>query len=177
MITEQNSLFLFIDVQEKLVAMLQKDKVKKQAGILAQAANILGIDCVVTEQYPAGLGATVPEIKMQLPENTSFVEKTSFNALDEMNVVEALKGKENIFVCGIETHVCVLQTVEALLENKYNVYVIQDACASRDSHEFKAGIKYMRHEGAKIFTTEMTLFKLLKGSKHPQFKQVQFLVK
>lgn len=177
MINEQNSLFLFIDVQEKLVGMLAKDKAAKKASILAQAAKILNIDCVLTEQYPKGLGSTIEPVKFQLPDNAKFFEKTAFNALADEEVANAIKGKENIFLFGIETHICVLQTAMALSEKGYNVYIVKDACASRDSDEFKAGINFMEKAGAKIVTTEITLFELLKSSKHPMFKQVQLLIK
>lgn len=177
MINEQNSLFLFIDVQEKLVAILTKDKAKKKASILAQAATLMGIDCVVTEQYPAGLGSTVEEVKFNLPDSTKFFEKTAFSALENPEIAQALQGKENIFIFGIETHICVLQTAIALLNTGHKVFVVKDACASRDSDEFKAGIEYMKNAGAKIVTTEIALFELLKSSKHPMFKPVQNLIK
>ena len=177
MINEQNSLFLFVDVQEKLVAMLAKDKAKKKASILAQAAALMGIDCVVTEQYPAGLGSTVEEVKFNLPDNAKYFEKTAFSALENPEVAEAVKNKENIFLFGIETHICVLQTAVALLSAGYRVFVVKDACASRDSDEFKAGIEFMKDAGAKIVTTEIVLFSLLKSSKHPMFKPVQNLIK
>lgn len=174
---EQNSLFLFIDVQEKLVQMLTKDTVKTKASILAQSAMLMGVDCVLTEQYPKGLGSTVEEVKNHLPDNAKIFEKTAFNALSENSIVDALRGKENIFICGIETHICVLQTVNALLKNSYNVYVVKDACASRNTDEFNAGINLMEKAGAKIVTTEIALFELLKSAKHPMFKQVQALIK
>lgn len=176
-VNEQNSLFLFIDVQEKLVEMLTKDKAKTKSSILAQAATLMGVDCVVTEQYPKGLGSTVDEVKFNLPDSTKFFEKTNFNALADTEIFEAVKGKENIFVFGIETHICVLQTVTALLKNGFNVYVVKDACASRNTDEFDAAINLMEKAGAKIVTTEITLFELLKSSKHPMFKQVQGLIK
>lgn len=177
MINEQNSLFLFIDVQEKLTAMLTKDKAKKKASILAQAATLMGIECVVTEQYPAGLGSTVDEVKFNLPDSTKYFEKTAFNALENPEVAAAVKNIENIFIFGIETHICVLQTAIALLNAGHKVFVVKDACASRDSDEFKAGIAYMKDAGAKIVTTEIALFELLKSSKHPMFKPVQNLIK
>ncbi len=177
MINEQNSLFLFIDVQEKLVGMLTKDKAAKKSAILAQTANLLNIDCILTEQYPKGLGSTIDAVKYQLPQNAKFFEKTTFNALEDPQIASAIEGKQNIFLFGIETHICVLQTAVALLEKGYNVYIVKDACASRETDEFKAGINFMEKSGAKIVTTEITLFELLKSSKHPMFKQVQALIK
>ena len=176
-ITAQNSAFLFIDVQEKLVGMLRKDKVAKKSEILAKTAKILNIKTILTEQYPQGLGATIPTVKYNLPDSAKFFEKTSFNALLTDGVKEAIGDVKNVFIFGIETHICVYQTSLALLENGYNVFVVKDACASRETDEFKAGINLMEKEGAKILTTEMVIFELLKSSKHPNFKEVQFLIK
>lgn len=176
-ITAQNSAFLFIDVQEKLVGMLRKDKAAKKSEILAKTAKILNIKTILTEQYPQGLGATIPTVKYNLPDSAKFFEKTSFNALLTDGIKEAIGDVKNVFIFGIETHICVYQTSLALLENGYNVFVVKDACASRETDEFKAGINLMEKEGAKILTTEMVIFELLKSSKHPNFKEVQFLIK
>lgn len=176
-INTENSAFLFIDVQEKLTAMLRKDKAAKKAEILAKTAKILNIKTVLTEQYPQGLGSTIPSVKYCLPDSAKTFEKTSFNALDTDGVKEALGNVKNVFIFGIETHICVLQTALALLQNGYNVFVIKDACASRETDEFKAGINLMEKEGAKIMTTEIVLFGLLKTAKHPNFKEVQLLIK
>lgn len=176
-IKTENSAFLFIDIQEKLTAMLRKDKAAKKAEILAKTAKILNIKSIITEQYPQGLGSTIPSVKYCLPDSAKFFEKTSFNALETDGVKESLGDVKNIFIFGIETHICVLQTTLALLENGYNVFVVKDACASRETEEFKAGINLMEKEGAKIMTTEIVLFELLKSSKHPHFKEVQLLIK
>ena len=176
-INTENSAFLFIDVQEKLTAMLRKDKAAKKAEILAKTAKILNIKTVLTEQYPQGLGSTIPSVKYCLPDSAKTFEKTSFNALETDGVKEALGNVKNVFIFGIETHICVLQTALALLQNGYNVFVIKDACASRETDEFKAGINLMEKEGAKIMTTEIVLFGLLKTAKHPNFKEVQLLIK
>ena len=175
--TTQNSAFLFIDIQEKLVGMLTKNKCAKKAEILARTAKILGIKTILTEQYPKGLGSTIPDIKYCLPDNARYFEKTSFNALDTQGIEETLYSTKNIFISGIETHICVYQTAIALLQKGFNVFVVKDACASRETDEFKAGINLMEKEGAKILTTEMVIFEMLKSSKHPNFKEVQALIK
>lgn len=176
-ITAQNSLFLFIDIQEKLVKMLKKDKCAKKAEILAKISKILNIKTVLTEQYPKGLGETISDVKNNLPTNAKFFEKTNFNAMLTEGIEEAINGTKNVFIFGIETHICVYQTALALLNKNYNVFVIKDACASRETDEYKAGINLMEKEGAKILTTEMLVFELLKSSKHPNFKEVQSLIK
>lgn len=179
-INTENSAFLFIDIQEKLVSML-KEKIgnncAKKSEILAKTSTILNIKNVVTEQYPKGLGTTIDTVKNNLPENTKYFEKTSFNAIDTEGIYEELKNKKNIFVFGIETHICVYQTVINLLEKNFNVFVIKDACASREKDEYKAGLNLMEKEGAKIITTEMVIFEMLKSSKNPNFKEIQALIK
>ncbi len=179
-ITTENSAFLFIDVQEKLVGML-KEKIKikcaKKAEILSNAARILNIKTVFTEQYPQGLGSTIQPVKYSASESAQTFEKNTFNALETEGIMDAIKDKQNIFIFGIETHICVFQTAIALLEKGYNVFVIKDACASREKDEYLAGINLMEKEGAKILTTEMVLFEMLKSSKHQHFKEVQALIK
>lgn len=179
-ITNENSLFLIIDIQEKLTLMLKekiKNQCEKKSVILAQLSNILKIKTVVTEQYPKGLGQTINILKNNLSQDTEFFEKTSFNSIENEEIKNTMKNKENIFVFGIETHICVFQTVINLLKENYNVFVIKDACASREKEEHKTAINLMEKEGAKIITTEMVLFEMLKSSKHPNFKEIQALIK
>jgi len=172
-------LLLVIDVQEKLVGALNKNVIVEKAVKMVSAARILEIPVLVTEQYPKGLSITIQEIKDALPENTQYVEKTCFNALLEEGMKEKIKayGKKQIVIFGIETHICVHQTVAALLEEGYEVYVIKDACASRNKYEFKQGIEIMQSNGAKISCVEIALFEWLKSAKHPNFKEVQALIK
>lgn len=178
---ENDSLLLIIDVQEKLLnAVFNKESLEKKAAIMSRAATILGIQTIVTEQYPQGLGSTVNSVKENLLNiNTSFYEKNSFSALDEENVFDAIRKsqKKQILILGIETHICVNQTVNALIELGFDVSVIKDACGSRTEIEHNAGIDRMREDGAHIITTEIALFEWLKSSKHPNFKEIQALIK
>lgn len=178
-LSAEDSLLLIIDIQERLVAALDKDIVVSKAVKVASAAKALGIPTIVTEQYPKGLGHTVPQLSEVLPEGTEIVEKTSFNALLEEGMADKIKsfGKKQIVIFGIETHICVHQTAAALLEAGYDVYVIKDACASRNKYEFKQGIEIMQANGAKISCVEIALFEWLKGAKNPKFKEVQALIK
>ncbi len=178
-LSAEDSLVLIIDIQEKLVAALNKDVVVSNALKIATSANILGIPIIVTEQYPKGLGCTVQNLKDVLPQGTQIVEKTYFNALLEDGMLDKIKsyGKKQIVIFGIETHICVYQTASALIEQGYEVYVIKDACASRNKYEFKQGIDAMVANGAKISCVEIALFDWLKGAKNPKFKEVQALIK
>ena len=137
------------------------------------------IPVVVTEQYPQGLGETVPEIKAHLSVDTKYFEKKDFNALADEKVLETLKsyGKNQVVIWGIETHICVHQTVAALLKAGFEVTVVSNACGSRSEYEYQLGLENMKQNGAKIKSAEMILFELLKGAKHPCFKDIQALIK
>lgn len=175
MLEASNSLVLMIDVQERLVGALEKNVIVEKSQKIIDGANILGIPVLATEQYPKGLGHTV----VTLADNTEVVEKTYFNALLEDGMLDKIKayGKKQVIILGIETHICVYQTACALMEAGFEVYVVKDACASRNKYEFKQGIEAMRDNGAKISCVEMTLFEWLKGAKNPKFKEVQALIK
>lgn len=175
MLEASNSLVLMIDVQERLVGALEKNVIVEKSQKIIDGANILGIPVLATEQYPKGLGHTV----VTLADDTEVVEKTYFNALLEDGMLDKIKsyGKKQIILFGIETHICVYQTACALIEAGFEVFIIKDACASRNKYEFKQGIEAMRDNGAKISCVEMTLFEWLKGAKNPKFKEVQALIK
>ena len=176
---ESNSLLLIIDIQEKLAAALEKDTVVQKAAKLVNAARILNIPVIVSEQYPKGLGHTVSAVGKNLPDNTLFFEKSSFSLVKEDGFLEKLKsyGKKQIIICGIETHICVHQTAADLIDAGFDVIVVKDACASRNKYEFKQGIEAMQANGATISCLEILLFEWLKTSKHPKFKEVQSLIK
>lgn len=179
MLDPKNCALVVIDVQEKLVGMLAKDKVADKTATLVEAAKILNVPIIVTEQYPKGLGETVCAVKSKLSDNTPIVEKTAFSACLESDFVTKLNafGKKQVVICGIETHVCVHQTTSDLLLQGFEVYVAKDACASREKYEFNMGIEQMQANGAKISCVEIILFEWLKTAKHPNFKQVQALIK
>ncbi len=178
-LSAENSLVLIIDIQERLVSVLNKDVVVANAVKVASAAKLLNVPVLLTEQYPKGLGNTVQALREVLPENSEVVEKTYFNALLEEGMKDKIKsyGKKQIVIFGIETHICVYQTASALVEEGYDVYVIKDACASRNKYEFKQGIDAMVANGVKVSCVEIALFDWLKGAKNPKFKEVQALIK
>ena len=178
----ENTAIICIDIQEKLVNMLQtnlplKEQIVKNTQILMNAASVLNIDTIITEQYPKGLGATIDSIKKI--KNFKTIEKTTFSALQTKAFEEAFLGlkKENIVIFGIETHICVYQTVIDLLEKKYNVYIPKDCCASRAKINHKTALELLSLHGANITTLEIILFDFLKSSKHKNFKEIQALIK
>lgn len=179
LLNQESCLLLIIDIQEKLLnAVFNKEDVEKHSVIMSKACCSLNIPVVVTEQYPKGLGNTIPEIKDN-SSNCEVFEKTSFNALLEPDINNAVTsaGRKQIIVMGIETHICVHQTVNALIEKGYDVTVVSDACGSRAEKEYLSALDVMKTNGAKIKTTEMILFELLKSAKHSNFKEIQGLIK
>ena len=174
-INKEEVIVLIIDVQEKLVNMLEDSNVKEQAIKIAKASEILNIPIIVTEQYPKGLGSTISEIRDFLT-NAEYIEKTSFSALKDEEIKKLL-SKKQVIIFGIETHICVLQTAMDLLREGYEVFVVENACGSRDELNKQTALRRLIHAGAQIITTEMVLFELLESSKHPQFKEIQALIK
>lgn len=179
-LNEKMSQILIIDVQEKLLnAVYNKQTLEKKSVILANAASILGIPVIVTEQYPKGLGNTIQPIKDALGEGAAYFEKTSFSAIENPTIASAVdkSARKQIVIFGIETHICVNQTVTALISKGYDVTVISDASGSRVESEHLAGLERMKENGAHIITTEIALFEWLKSARHIKFKEVQSLIK
>jgi nicotinamidase-related amidase len=167
-----------IDVQEAFrPAALEFDRVAANVGVLVQGARILGLPVLVTEQYPKGLGDTVPEVAQHL-EGVSRLEKTSFSAVAADGFPAVLQDvRDQVILCGIEAHVCVNQTVLDLLDLGVEVHVVGDAVASRTEENRELGLHKAERAGAVLTSVETALFELLRGSDAAEFKQVQALVK
>ena len=176
LINIENSQILVIDIQEKLLnAVFNRECVEKKSKILIKVAEILGLPVTVTEQYPQGLGETIEGLK----ENAKVFTKISFNALEDKELLNNLSGQDRnqVIIFGIETHICVHQTVASLIQKGFEVTVVNDACGSRSEFEYQQALLTMRENGAKIKSTEMVIFELLKSAKHPNFKEIQGLIK
>lgn len=178
MLKANDSLVLVIDIQEKLTKMLGESDVSKNAQIVTKAASILNIPTIITEQYPKGLGETLEAIK-DASSNAKYFEKTSFSALKSEEILSEIKnsGKKQVVLFGIEAHICVLQTAIELTSCGFEVYLLPDCSGSRKNIDFELSIKYMQNEGVKVISKEMALFMWLEGSAHPNFKEVQALIK
>lgn len=179
MLNTENSLLFVVDVQDRLVGMLKNsEEIAKNNSILTKAAKSLGVPVIVSEQYPRGLGSTIFEVRENVEENCIF-EKTSFSALKEQSIDSKLSelNRNNIILTGIETHICVYQTALALLEKGYNVYVVKNACSSRKTKDYRTALELMRDFGAKLTCVETVLFELLESSNHPNFREIQALIK
>ena len=164
-----------VDIQEAFrSAVGEFDAVAHNAAVLVQGARILDVPVLVTEQYPRGLGATVPEVARHL-DGVPRVEKVVFSAARADGF--DLGGRDQAIVCGIETHVCVAQTVADLLDEGADVQVAADAVSSRTAANRRLGLAKMEASGAMLTSTEMALFELLGRAGTPEFKEVQALVK
>ena len=165
-----------VDVQEAFrKAIPDFDDVATAAAKLVEGAKAMGVPVVVTEQYPGGLGETVPEVADHLPEGAEPIEKLSFSAAAADGF--DLAGRDQALVCGIEAHVCVNQTVADLLDGVEEVHVAEDAVGSRTADNKRIGLNKMERSGAVLTSVETALFELLGGSDAAEFKQVQALVK
>ncbi len=179
MLTVDNTVLVLIDFQERLFPVMhEKDKLLKNVLKLIAGAKVLGIPIVLTEQYPRGLGPTIPEIKELLPD-IKPVEKVCFNCCDEgtfCKSLELLKRKQ-VLIAGIEAHICVYQTAMALLRDGYEVQVVGDCVSSRDPENRLVSLFRMGAAGISPTTVEMALFELLKVAQGDKFKQISNIVK
>ncbi len=165
---------LVVDVQEAFrPAVAGFDAAAARTAILLRGAQILGLPVVVTEQYPRGLGRTVPEVLDHL-EGPRPLEKTAFSACRAEGF--GIGSRTQALVCGIEAHVCVSQTVHDLLDRGVEAHVAADAVASRSPADREIGLAKMAAAGAVLTSTETALFELLGEAGTPEFKAIQGLV-
>jgi len=168
-------MLVVIDVQEAFrPAVKGFDEVVANTAKLIQGARALDVPVLVTEQYPKGLGSTVPEVAEHL-DGVEPVEKLCFSAARADGF--DLGGRDQALVCGIETHVCVSQTAHDLLERGVEVHVASDAVTSRTHENREVGLHKMEASGAILTSVETALFELVGAAGSDEFKQVQGLVK
>jgi nicotinamidase-related amidase len=164
-----------VDVQEGFrKAIPGFERVAKATATLIEGAEAVGIPIVATEQYPKGLGETASEVAEHLPEDLEPLEKIVFSAAEAEGF--DLGGRDQVLVCGIETHVCVNQTVIDLLGSGVEVQVAEDAVASRSEENKLVGLHKMEQAGAVLTSVETALFELLGRAGTDEFKQVQRLI-
>jgi nicotinamidase-related amidase len=179
MLDIQKSCLVVVDVQGKLAQLMyEKQVLFKNIQILIEAAKILNIPILWSQQCPDALGPTIPEIA-QLITDSEPIDKSSFSCCgaEQFNIRLNELKRQQILLCGIETHVCIYQTAIDLLRKGFSVDVVADAVSSRTPENKQIAINRMAAEGIKISCTEMALFKLLKTAGHPQFKQIAKLIK
>lgn len=180
-IKQEDSLFLMIDIQERLFAAMQPDiqeMLKKNSAILLKTADELKIPVVVTEQYRKGLGTTIPELASLCGEAPNL-EKLFFNCMKDDTINREIKkiGRKTVIIAGIESHICVFQTALTLIDTGYNVVIASDAVGSRRKHDWKTAIKALAKAGAAIYPTETISFMLIEKAGTPEFKALSPLFK
>lgn len=177
-LTRESAVVLVVDIQDRLApAIHEVDGLMAAAGKLLQAAQVLGVPIVATEQYPAGLGRTCEAIQ-RVWGQVRAIEKTRFSAcVDELNEALARLDRPHVLVVGMETHVCVQQSVLDLLRRGYRPYVCADAVSSRRALDRDIALGRMRSAGAVITTVESVIFELLGQAGTPEFKEVLKVVK
>ena len=165
-----------VDIQEKLLPpIFNKEQLVRNSQLLVRLAKILSIPITLTTQYCKGLGATVPEI-VSLLNGTQPIDKLEFGCFGSdafRSALRALPGNRNtVLLCGMETHICVMQTALGALNQGYLVHVASDAVGSRAEWNWKVGLDRMRDAGAVISSTEMMMYELLRCSGTPAFKEL-----
>jgi nicotinamidase-related amidase len=171
LLEREQAVLVVVDVQEGFRSYASFIAVAQACSKLVRAGRMLEVPRIVSEQYPKGLGHTAPEVEL---EDEPIVEKTVFSAARADGF--DLAGRTQAIVCGIETHVCVSQTVHDLLDRGVQVHVPADAVGSRHALDYERGLERMDRAGAVVSTVESVLFELLERAGTPEFKQVQRLI-
>jgi len=172
----ENCALLVIDIQEKLLPPIhERERLVRNSQLLIRLAKILHMPVIASTQYAKGLGNTVPDVASLLP-NGDVVDKLQFSCFGSdvfCSLVKNLPGQRNtMLLCGMETHICVMQTALAALRNGYLVHVASDAVSSRSEWNWKVGLERMRAAGAIISSTEMMIYELLRASGTAAFKEI-----
>lgn len=181
LLDRDTTVLVVIDIQEKLCRAMDGEvlgRLGKNVGILLQAAVELGIPVVMTEQYPQGLGETLPELK-EAAGGAEALTKMTFSCCGEPKFLDRMKalGRKQALVVGMEAHVCVLQTVVELLDEGYVVHLVKDAVMSRSPENWTVGVETAQSAGAVVTCTEAALFQLLKCAGTEEFKKLSKLVR
>jgi nicotinamidase-related amidase len=175
MLDRNRAALVVVDVQEAFRPVVRSfDAVVQNVGRLIQGARALGVPVVATEQYPKGLGHTVPEVAEHL-DGTEPIEKTCFAASQADGF--SLDGRDQVLLCGIESHVCVWQSAHDLLGRGLEVHVARDAVSSRTDENRDLGVHKMEAAGAVVTSVETALFEMLGAAGSDEFKAVQRLIK
>lgn len=171
---------LVVDVQEAFRTVIDDfGGLASRIAVAIRGFQILDRPIFVTEQYPKGLGRTADEIRKVLPQDFTYLEKTTFSSCGAVLFEDELRsnGISQIAVCGLETHICVNQTTHDLLDRGFAVHLLTDCVASRTEANRQTGLSKMLSSGAVVSSVETALFELLRDARHEKFKEIQRLVK
>ena len=177
LMSRSDSALLVVDVQEKLVAAMDAPaRILWNMRRLIDGGKVLGLPVVATEQYPQGLGPTVSELASRLEPRPA---KLCFSCRELANLFADLRQRniEKLLVCGLETHVCIQQTVLDLMADGWRVYVAVDAVGSRHDLDHQTALRRMESSGAVLTTTEAALFEWCQTAGTPEFKQISRIVR
>ena len=175
-----DALVLLVDVQDKLARAMPAEgmaRLKKNAAVLIRAAKRLELPVVATEQYPKGLGPTVPSLRELLPADAMSKMEFSCGASKPIARQILATGRKQAIVAGMEAHVCVFQTVRDLLRGGFSVFIPQDAIVSRTEENRQVGLRLCEKAGATVTSTETVLFDLLGVAGTPEFKELAPLIR
>ena len=173
----EEAVLFIIDIQDKLVPVMKyKDQVIDNNKIL-KAAEEMDFPIIATEQYPKGLGRTVPELLDLIDEENIFAKNAFTAYTDEVKEKVKSIGRKKIIITGMETHICVFQTARDLINDGYEVYICIDAVASRSKDNYKNGLDLIQTMGGVITNTETVVYDLLKVSGTPEFKAMLKVIK
>ena len=170
---------LLIDIQEKILdVMLNKENLIENCIKLIKGFKVLNLPVFFTEQYPKGLGPTTHFLQKEL-EGLNPIQKTSFSCIGAGNLFQRLKDNniKQVVIAGIESHVCVQQTVLDLLANNFQVDVCADAVSSRKETDLNIALERMRNNNVEITSVESVLFELLQESRTEEFKKISAIIK
>jgi len=179
-ILAEDTMALVVDFQERLVPVIDRnEELLHHTEILIKGLRALKIPMLVTQQYTKGIGMTVPVLSDVFGEEFIYEDKVTFSCAEDETILEKIKqsGKKNIIVCGIEAHICVLQTVIDLIAKGYHVILVEDCVGSRKESDRQVGIKRAVAEGAIPTTYESILFELTRVAKTDVFKEISRLIK
>ncbi len=178
-ILKEHSVALVIDIQEKLFPPMAEGDVTLQAvQKLIQGLKVLSVPLIYSEQYPQGLGVTLPALQPLLV-GAKYLTKSSFSCCQAADFIPALElyNRRNVLISGIEAHICVLQTVLDLIDRGYQPIVVADCITSRQLFHKEVAIERMRQEGAIITTVESLLYEMMGTAKDAAFKEILNIIK
>lgn len=176
----ENTLALVVDYQEKLVpAMAEKEEMIEKSVVLLEGLRALDVPLIVSQQYTRGLGETVAEIRAVIGEETKAFDKLAFSLWDDEAIRAEIEktGRKTVLLCGMESHVCVLQTAIDLIGAGYTVFMVEDCMSSRKEHDMELALRRAEQEGAFVTGCEAVLFELTRKAGTPVFKIISKLVK
>ncbi|MEM2961021.1 MAG: hydrolase [Candidatus Bathyarchaeia archaeon] len=179
LISKDNLVLVVIDVQEKLFPLIfDRERILENIKKIVQFARIIKIPIILTEQYPRGLGGTIPELRGLIP-GVLPIEKVEFSCFSSENFRERLReiNAKTLILVGIETHICIMQTSIEGISDGYRICVVSDATSSRNIEDKNVAVERMRQSGVTVTSTEMLIYELLRKAGTQEFREALKLVK